>query len=204
MKKTIILSISGAAIFSFPYILQEQSAAFKNSDLGFGYSLIFMVIFFAVFIGCAFSVIAIVVSIIKKQKTGKLYISLIVIFITFFFNMLLAVFLKPDLPAGSDLQSFNSKAWKSEQATFPDENGISPRQKMLKDLVTNVLPGKTRADINELLGPSLKIEYFKSEKNDFVYSMGIERDAYLKVDSEWLLIFLNEKGTYRSFRLAND
>ena len=111
---------------------------------------------------------------------------------------------KDELPKGSDLRRFDSIVWQNENSIKPDKDLISEREKMLKDLVENVLPGKTGDEIENLLGKSLETSYFTSIEKDFIYYMGPERDHYMNVDSEWLLVWLDESGRFKKYKLMND
>lgn len=111
---------------------------------------------------------------------------------------------KSELPNGSDLRKFDSAVWKNDSSTEPDDNLISEREKMLKDLVENVLPGKIKKEIEKLLGKSLETSYFASINKDLIYYMGPERDNYMNIDSEWLLIWLDESGKYEKYKIMND
>ena len=56
----------------------------------------------------------------------------------------------------------------------------------------------------KILGKSLETSYFKSIDKDLIYYMGPQRDSYMKIDSEWLLIWLDESGRFKKYRLMND
>lgn len=73
---------------------------------------------------------------------------------------------------------------------------------MLGDAVA-ALQGKTRSEIESLLGPSLDTPYFTSTGRDLVYFLGPER-AYLAFDSERLLIWLDKNGRFLQYSIAND
>lgn len=108
------------------------------------------------------------------------------------------------LPTGSDMRPFDSATWLSESSTEWNE-GISLREQMLKDLVENILPGKDRGEIEELLGPSLETNYFSNLDKDFIYCLGPERDNFfMNIDSEWLLIWLDENGKFVRYKIVND
>jgi hypothetical protein len=111
---------------------------------------------------------------------------------------------KREFPNGSDLRKFDSAIWQNESSTEPDDNLISEREKMLKDLVENVLPGKTKNEIEKFLGKSLTTSYFASINKDLIYYMGPERDSYMNIDSEWLLIWIDESGRFEKCKLMND
>ncbi len=109
-----------------------------------------------------------------------------------------------ELPSGSDLKQFDYLIWEEKSSMQADENAISERQMMLKDLVKNVLPGKTKDEIEHLLGESLETAYFKSIDKDMIYYLGPQRDAFMNIDSEWLLIWLDESGKFKTYRVVND
>ncbi len=75
---------------------------------------------------------------------------------------------------------------------------------MLEDLVVNMLPGKTKDEIEDLLGPSIDTNYFSSVEKDFIYYMGPERKSFMAIDSEWLLIWVGENGIFERYSIAND
>jgi hypothetical protein len=75
---------------------------------------------------------------------------------------------------------------------------------MLRDVVTGTLPGKARGEIEELLGPSLVTPYFRDTKRDLIYFLGPERGSYIKIDSEWLLIWLDAQGRFHHYQIATD
>ena len=65
-----------------------------------------------------------------------------------------------------------------------------PRLRMADDLLAKkAIIGKTRAEIESLLGPPTRTEYFSNY--DMVYWLGSERSGY-GVDSEWLVVRLSE------------
>lgn len=75
---------------------------------------------------------------------------------------------------------------------------------MLADLLNRVLPGKSRSEIEALLGPSLETSYFQDSDKDMIYTLGPERGGFLNMDSEWLLIWLDKEGRYSRFRIRTD
>jgi len=108
------------------------------------------------------------------------------------------------LPNGSDLKKFNSFIWKNNNSNNQDNNSISEREKMLKDLVTNILPKKNKDEIEKILGASLQTSYFKSSNKDLIYYLGPERDHMINIDSEWLLIWLNDSNKFEKYKIVND
>lgn len=109
-----------------------------------------------------------------------------------------------ELPSGSDIRTFDSLIWRDKSSVQSDDNSISEREKMLKDLVENVLPGKTKNEIENLLGKSLETSYFKSIDKDLIYYLGPQRDNFMNIDSEWLLIWLDASGKFKEYRVVND
>jgi hypothetical protein len=101
------------------------------------------------------------------------------------------------------MKSFDSDIWKSKSSTDWNK-GISLREQMLKDVVENVLPGKTKQEIVSALGPSLKTNYFSSLDKDLIYCLGPERDGFFNIDSEWLLIWLDKDGKFERYMIVND
>jgi hypothetical protein len=108
------------------------------------------------------------------------------------------------LPSGSHLQRFDSAQWKDEAASESAGGDISVRQKMLGDVVGNVLPGRDRRELEEMLGPSLDTLYFANTGRDLIYLLGRERDSMFGVDSEWLLIWLDASGRFERYQVWTD
>lgn len=108
------------------------------------------------------------------------------------------------LPTGSHLQSFDGAVWRDPRSAQYVEGDITPRQKMLADVVKNVLPGRRRAALEEILGSSLETPYFKSSGRDLIYVLGPQRDSYFAIDSEWLLIWLDKDGRFERYAIVTD
>ncbi|MGD9853027.1 MAG: hypothetical protein AB7T38_17400 [Nitrospirales bacterium] len=107
------------------------------------------------------------------------------------------------LPVGSDTKPFDSAIWKSKASTDWNE-GISAREQMLKEVIEKILPGKSRQEIESALGPSIEISYFRELDKDLIYYLGPERDGLFNIDSEWLLIWMDEDGNFRRYMIVND
>ncbi|MBM0745269.1 hypothetical protein JOY44_27750 (plasmid) [Phormidium sp. CLA17] len=77
-----------------------------------------------------------------------------------------------------------------------------PRLEMADDLIHDrTLYGKTKAEVIELLGKPSNDGYFKTY--DLVYWLGPSRGGF-SVDSEWLLIQLNDSGRVSKYELGRD
>ena len=116
----------------------------------------------------------------------------------------LSATIKGDLPSGSHLLNFESAGWKTAGSDQSTRGDITIRQKMLGDVVKNVLPGRDRLGLEDLLGPSLDTPYFAGTGRDMIYRLGMERDSMFGVDSEWLLIWLDDAGRFERFEIRTD
>jgi len=109
-----------------------------------------------------------------------------------------------DLPLGSWLRKFDSMAWRRPESSAWVEGDIALRQKMLGDLVERVLPGRNRAEIESILGPSSHAEYSPYVGIDLVYPLGAQRNSMAPIDGEWLLIWLDPNGRFERYDLHVD
>lgn len=94
---------------------------------------------------------------------------------------------------------FDSSTWKQmgqlNQASYP-------RLEMAEDLIRDrTLYGKTKEEVIELLGKPSDDGYFKTY--DLVYWLGPER-GWFSVDSEWLLIQLDDSERVIKYELGRD
>jgi hypothetical protein len=116
----------------------------------------------------------------------------------------LARTLPRSLPTGSHQQRFDRTVWHDPGSADFRPDDITPRQKMLADVTTTILPGRTRAELEVLLGPSLDTGYFKSTGRDLIYVLGPQRDSWFAIDSEWLLVWLDKDGRFQRYAVVND
>jgi hypothetical protein len=122
--------------------------------------------------------------------------------IVFVAPLLFLVACHRELPQSSFDRPFDPVVWQKPES----HEGIdphTPRQRMLADLMRKVLPGKSRTEIEALLGPSLDSPYFRASGRDLIYFLGPER-GLISIDSEWLLIWLDAQGRFKEARLARD
>jgi hypothetical protein len=109
-----------------------------------------------------------------------------IIFVLFLF---IVFFMPKDgLPKYSGKLKFDSELWRSEQGIDSDWADITPRQKMIKDLIRNNLSGKSKEGILKLLGPSDTEKFTK--KADLAYLLGVQRS--FGIDNEWLLVYFED------------
>ena len=106
------------------------------------------------------------------------------------------------LPLGPEFARFDPVRWQNPAASGGG-TGKSERQKMLKHLVAGVLPGKSEEELVELLGPSLQTPYFSERDRDLIYLLGPQQGLF-GVDSEWLLIWVDDSGHFERCEIVND
>jgi hypothetical protein len=99
-------------------------------------------------------------------------------------------------------QKFSSEAWRDPKSAKYVSYDLTPRQRMLDDLIENVLPGSTQSEIETLLGESTNTGYFSQSEEDLIYVLGAERG--FGVDSEWLLIWFDDSGNFERYEITTD
>ena len=99
-------------------------------------------------------------------------------------------------------QKFNSAVWRDPNSAGYVSYDLTPRQRMLDDVIENVLPGSTQDEIETSLGESTNTGYFSSSGRDLIYILGAERG--LGVDSEWLLIWFDDSGNFERYDIVTD
>ncbi len=75
---------------------------------------------------------------------------------------------------------------------------------MLGSLVDRFGTSQDRADLKALLGSSLETPYFESTGRDLIYILGPQRDSFFAIDSEWLLIWLDDSGHFERYEIYTD
>ena len=96
----------------------------------------------------------------------------------------------------SPSRDFSKEAWLNEP---------NKRVELINDLLKNYeIKGKTREEIIALLGDPLeKSPYFQESGRDMIYLLGPERGTIFGLDSEWLLLWL-DNGLVTKYSLARD
>ncbi|MBU2488435.1 MAG: hypothetical protein KKA60_03495 [Proteobacteria bacterium] len=206
----ILLSLAVTIlVLSLPFLHRLQPLWFPRGFLP-NYILALVVVWAILLVAVLAQAVWIVIRRYVREKKG---VGMSIWPVSFMLSMLVltpislkahALLVQAGLPTGSHLRPFDPAAWRSEASTAFDQE-ISPREQMLKDLATNVLPGKGKGEIEGLLGPSLETEYWGgTEQADLKYFMGQERDRFISIDSEWLLIWLDESGNFQRYKIVND
>lgn len=89
--------------------------------------------------------------------------------------------------------AFDAEVWKRSNHCKPIEEATK-RFSMTSDLSTNQLPGKSKAEIELLLGPSLEENVLRDKKRDLLYCIG--HGSKLAMTMNWLAIHLDEQGKF--------
>lgn len=99
-------------------------------------------------------------------------------------------------------QHFSLEIWQDPNSAQYVSYDLTPRQKMLDDVIRNVLPDGTQSEIEALLGPPTNTGYFSNSERDLIYRLGAERGW--GVDSEWLLIWFDDSGNFVRYTIVTD
>ncbi len=160
-------------------------------------------LFIIIFLFSGISIISIPIIYLFKKKPHAIIKQIAFLGITTLcFWVLLGTLLPHNLPTGSDLLKFDSIAWTIDESKPLPKNLVTTRQKMLKDVVENVLPSKSKDEIVRLLGTQTQTSNFKG-MYDLIYVLGPQRDSLMGMDYEWLLIHLkNEK--FEKYSIVTD
>lgn len=95
-------------------------------------------------------------------------------------------------------RSFNADDWK-----LTDEVEGFPRLAMVDSLIeSRGIDGKTEDEILTLLGPPTDTDYYSDW--DAVYWLGPERNFFLRLDSEWLVLRFDDTGRVIEYQLVRD
>lgn len=203
MRSTAVLLL---VLYFGIFLVPKVSPWFGESAVFFAY---FASLFLALgFLGLAgvWGAIGIVRSRMRREQVQSQYwfwmFYSVLGFVCFGLVIALSQVIPSPLPSGSDLLKFDSSLWIRPESSHFVERDITPRQKMLGSAVA-ALTGKTKSEIEALLGPSLEPQYFTSTGRDMIYMLGPER-GYLTLDSEWLLIWLDENDRFLRYTIASD
>jgi len=122
-----------------------------------------------------------------------------IISFTIFIGLLCAPYMPKFLPSGSHLQPFNSELWIADDSTIIRE-GITNRQKMLGDVIENILPGKSRNEIIKLLGLSSD----DSSQPTLLFYLGPARGDFFGAEVEWLEVYLDLSENFKKYEVFRE
>ena len=132
----------------------------------------------------------------NKHKELWPYLFIVLVMLIFVLVMLI-MWRKND---GVNRLSFNSTTWKNTPSIHSLD---SMRLRMVEDLLkTHSILGKSKEEMVALIGEPDQTEYFKTR--DMVYMLGQETDSYFAIDSQWLVLDLNESDNVIAFKIVTD
>ena len=127
-------------------------------------------------------------------QSKKTIVIILVIIVSVFFSI------SALLDDGVDQIPFVSNVWKNTPAVFSHD---SVRLRMIDDFLEgHSIVGMSRGEVILLIGEPDQTEYFKSY--DMVYMLGQETDSYFAMDSQWLVLDLNDSERVVSYDIVVD
>jgi hypothetical protein len=183
--------------FGFFRVLWPYQNWFKTVSTTYALSLLLFLAL--IVISNVYSLGALVLTKIKKREMNPLVAVGPTISFTILVGFVLAPFMPKFLPAGSYLQPFDSDLWIADDSTVVKE-GITDRQKMLGDVVENILPRKSRYEIIKLLGLSSD----DSNHPTLLFYLGPARGDFFGVEVEWLIVYLNPSGDFDRYEVFRE
>ena len=127
-------------------------------------------------------------------QSKKTIVIILVIIVSVFFSI------SALLDDGVDQIPFVSNVWKNTPAVFSHD---SVRLRMCDDFLEgHCIVGMSRGEVILLIGEPDQTEYFKSY--DMVYMLGQETDSYFAMDSQWLVLDLNDSERVVSYDIVVD
>ena len=204
---TWLYAFGGFALYFGLFFTPKVVPAFSATPFSFLLTLSLMLVVPLLVILALWAVSALVIAKSRKRSIGRwsrtagqTAVAGLSTFVAF---MALATALPSQLPSGSYDSQFDRAVWVDPESTIFISGDITPRQKMLSDVVKR-LPGKNRVELENMLGTSLDTPYFQSTGRDLIYVTGPERDSLFSIDSEWLLIWVDENGIYKRHAVVTD
>lgn len=174
-----VIVVSAFVVYFGPLLISEWWPAFRPTAAYFVYASTLPYALLALSVLGAWGAIGLFVSGTRRsprQAKHRSMLSISMIGLLLFASAYgLSAAIRGELPSGSHLQRFDSAQGKHETASESTGGDISVRQKMLGDVVKNVLPGRNRRELETALGPSLDTPHFASSGRDLIYFLGRER-----------------------------
>jgi hypothetical protein len=206
-SRTWWFALVGFALYFGLFLIPKVVPGFGATPFLFSLTLSLMLVVPLLVLLALWGTAALVISRVRKRPigprskaAGQIALVGIAAFAAF---MVLANVLPSQLPSGSYDRQFGREAWLDPESANHISGDITPRQKMLAEVVKK-LPGLRRSEIENMLGPTLDTAYFQSTGRDLIYITGPERDSLFGIDSEWLLIWLDENGIYKRHAVVTD
>ena len=180
--------------FGFYKSLWPYQVWFKPVSTAYSYSLI---LFSALII--SFTLYSLIAWPLAEKRNKILNPAITIgptISLTILIGFLSTPYVPSFLPSGSHLQPFNSELWIADDSTLLLE-GITNRQKMLGDVVENILPGKSKNEIIRNLG------LFSDDSNQptLFFYLGPARGDFSGITVEWLKVYLDTSGYFEKYEV---
>jgi hypothetical protein len=104
---------------------------------------------------------------------------------------------------------FDEEKWKawSEKIEFDNDHNPLPtvRQMMIRDLIENILPGKSSEEIEAVLGRSPShqdVFIYQNGEWNLIYLIGLYKRDFFDAHPELLIIVLSKDGIFKSWYIA--
>jgi hypothetical protein len=208
LSRRISAGIAGLGIYFGAILIPEWWPGFAGSPSFFLYVLSIPITLLALLGIAVWGVIGAFAARRRGSSMSSRHRGLVVLgvagFLIFGLAVVLARQVKGALPTGSHLLEFAPSVWRDPKSSRFIDGDITPRQKMLGSVVERLGPTQSGADIEALLGPSLETPYFESTGRDLIYILGPQRDSLFAIDSEWLLIWLDDSGHFERYDIYTD
>jgi len=202
------VAVAVLAAYSAVWLIPEWWPGLAGTPLFFLYVLSVPIVAVALLGLIVWGLIRSALSLRRGLPVARAHRALVLVplagFLMFGSSIAVSRLVRGSLPTGSHLLEFNAKTWQDPASSEFVRGDITPRQKMLGSVVERLEPSLRRGEIEALLGPSLETPYFASLDRDFIYILGPERDSFFGIDSEWLLIWLDESGRFERYAIHND
>lgn len=179
--------------FGFYKTLWPYQSWFQPVSMAYALSLYFL--FPALIV--IFGLYSLIASIRAKRRNKDLKSAVVIgptISVAILFLYVCSPYMPKFLPNGSHSQSFNSDLWIADDSILV-RDGITNRQKMLGDVIDNVLPGKSRNEIIKLLGLSSD----DTNQPALLFYLGPARGDSSGVEVERLRVHLGPSGNFEKY-----
>ena len=145
--------------------------------------------------------------IIAKRKNKDLSSPVVIgptISVTILFLYVCSPFMPTFLPNGSHSQPFDSDLWIADDSILV-RDGITNRQKMLGDVIDNILPGRSKNEIIKLLGLFSDSSNHSAPNNSnqptLIFYLGPARRDTMGIQAEWLKVYLDPSGHFAKYEV---
>lgn len=179
--------------FGFYKTLWPYQSWFQPVSMAYALSLYFL--FPALIV--IFGLYSLIASIRAKRRNKDLKSAVVIgptISVAILFLYVCSPYMPKFLPNGSHSQSFNSDLWIADDSILA-RDGITNRQKMLGDVIDNVLPGKSRNEIIKLLGLSSD----DTNQPALLFYLGPARGDSSGIEVERLRVHLAPSGNFEKY-----